>query len=608
MSKLGITELVLRDGHQSLLATRMMLADMLPVADRLDRVGFWSLETWGGATFDTCIRFLNEDPWSRLRQLKAAFPTTPMQMLLRGQNLLGYRHYADDVVRKFVERAAANGVDVFRVFDALNDTRNLRTSIEAVKKAGKHAQGTISYAISPVHTRDSYLALARELKGMGVDSLCIKDMAGLLKPYEASHLVAALRKEVGIPIAVHSHATTGMSVATLVKGVEAGAELIDTAISSMGMGTSHSPTETLVEIFKGTGHDTGLDVKLLVEIAGYFREVRKKYKAFESAFLGADTRILVAQVPGGMLSNLEQQLREQNAAEQIDAVLAEIETVQKDFGYPPLVTPTSQIVGTQAVFNVLFGRYHRLTAESRDLLTGRYGRTPAAPNDELVQKALKEANLAAPITHRPADDLPNEWDKIVDEAKSRLAGAAVSDEDALTYAMFPQVALKFFQTRSRGPHNITAAAPAAAPAPIPPAAPAPLADHYQVDVEGKSYVVRPRREADGRLNLTVDGRSFAVGVKPLAPTGPAPSEGRGDAAGEKVEAPMPGTVVKAIFVDGDWVEGNATILVMEALKMQIEIKCRTAGRIRYLASANAAVKAGAPLAVITASGPGGGGR
>jgi len=607
MSKIGITELVLRDGHQSLLATRMMLADMIPIADRLDRVGFWSLETWGGATFDSCIRFLNEDPWERLRKLKAAYPKTPMQMLLRGQNLLGYRHYADDVVRKFVERSAANGVDVFRVFDALNDTRNLKTSIEAVKKVGKHAQGTISYAISPVHTRESYLTLARDLKAMGVDSICIKDMAGLLKPYEAAQLVAALRKEIGIPISVHSHATTGMSVATLIKSVEAGAELIDTTISSMAMGTSHSPTETLVEILKGTGYDTGLDVKLLVEIAGYFREARKKYKGFESAFLGADTRILLSQVPGGMLSNLEHQLREQNAGDKIDAVLAEIEQVQKDFGYPPLVTPTSQIVGTQALFNVLFGRYQRLTAESRDLLIGRYGRTPGAPNEELVQKALKEMHLTTAIGHRPADDLPNEWDKIADDLKTKMSGVTVSDEDVLTYAMFPQVALNFFKTRSLGPTKITPppAQPAAAPVPVATAELLPVSDQYRVSVDGKAYIVRQKRDAEEHLNLTVDGRTFAVGVKPMGESeGSVASPSTIYPVGEKLDAPMPGTVVKVLFQDGDIVEANAAVLIMEALKMQLEIKCRTAGRIRFLVSANTAVQAGVPLAVISGQGKG----
>jgi oxaloacetate decarboxylase alpha subunit len=379
--------------------------------------------------------------------------------------------------------------------------------------------------------------------------------------------------------------------------------LIDTAISSMAMGTSHSPTETLVEIFKGTLYDTGLDVKLLVHIAGYFREVRKKYKHFESAFLGADTRILLAQVPGGMLSNLEHQLREQNAADKIDAVLSEIEQVQKDFGYPPLVTPTSQIVGTQAVFNVLFGRYQRLTAESRDLLTGRYGQTPAAPNEELVQKALKEMGLSAAISHRPADDIPNEWDKIADDLKMKMPGVSVSEEDVLTYAMFPQVALNFFKTRSQGPTDIGISAIPPSPAPVAAPALVPVPDQYQVSVDGKSFIVRQKRDAEGHLNLTVDGRTFAVGVKPLVETGsthavPLPI----DPAGEKLDAPMPGTVVKVLFQNGDTVEANATVLIMEALKMQLEIKCRTAGRIRFLVFANTAVHAGAPLAVI--SGPG----
>ena len=389
MAKIKITENVLRDAHQSLHATRMVTSDMLPIAQKLDAVGYWSLETWGGATFDSCIRFLNEDPWERIRKLKKAIPNTQHQMLLRGQSILGYRHYADDVVEKCVERMALNGVDVFRVFDALNDPRNFMVPMKAVKKAGKHAQAAISYAVSPVHTVENYVHLAKELAGMGAESICIKDMASLLTPYAAYDLVKAIRKAVDLPIHVHSHSTTGMSVATLVKAVEAGAELIDTSISSMSMGPGHSPTESLVEIFRGSEYDTGLDMHLLLEIAAYFRDVvRPKYAQFESSFAGADTRILEAQIPGGMLSNLESQLRQQNAFHKLDEVLKENARVCKDFGYPPLVTPTSQIVGTQAVLNVLMGRYKNLTAESKNLLVGNYGKTPAAPDPELVKMAL----------------------------------------------------------------------------------------------------------------------------------------------------------------------------------------------------------------------------
>ena len=406
--KVKITDLVLRDAHQSLHATRMTTADMLPICDKLDKIGYFALEAWGGATFDSCIRFLNEDPWERLRKLHAKLPNTPIMMLLRGQNLLGYRHYADDVVDAFVDAAAKNGVSVFRIFDACNDPRNLKRAADAAKKTGKHVQMAISYATTPYHTKEVYANLAKAYADFGADSICIKDMSGLLKPFEAYDLVKAIKAKVDIPIEIHSHATTGMSVASLMKAAEAGAEILDTTISSMSMGTSHSPTETMVEIFKGTDMDTGLDIKPLLEIASYFREIRKKYAKFESSFLGADTRILASQVPGGMLSNMENQLKEQGAADKIDEVLKEIQIVQKDCGYIPLVTPTSQIVGTQAVFNVLFGRYAKLTQETRDLLTGKYGATPAKPNPELVKEALKQNNINAAITCRPAHLIPNQ--------------------------------------------------------------------------------------------------------------------------------------------------------------------------------------------------------
>ncbi len=595
MARVRITDLTLRDAHQSLFATRMLTADMLPPAAQLDAAGFWSLETWGGATFDSCIRFLNEDPWERIRQLKAAMPKTPMQMLLRGQNLLGYRHYADDVVEAFVERAAANGVDVFRVFDALNDARNMQTSFKAVKKAGKHAQATISYATSPVHTLDAYVELARELKQMGADSLCIKDMAGLLKPYAAYALVKALKKAVDLPVQIHSHATTGMSVAALVKAVEAGADGIDTAISSMALGTSHSPTETMVEIFAGTEYDTGLNVKSLVELAAYFRDVRKKYKAFESSFVGADTRILVAQVPGGMLSNLESQLKEQNALNKLDAVLDEISVVQKDFGYPPLVTPTSQITGTQAVLNVLFGRYKQLSNESKNLLAGNYGLTPAKPNAELVQRALKELNLPAMVTCRPADLLTNELGKIEEDLKQKLGVASVTREDVLTYAMFPQVAIGFFKTRPNGPVKIEApSAPAAAPAAAPGGS-----GHYAVTVDGVEHKVSRVIDPDGVLKLSVDGQPFHIRVKPVdakAPDAGAAAAPAGAVA--HVQAPMPGTIISLTETDGAQVDKDEQICVMEALKMQMTILSTQAGRIKYRVKPGDVVKPGDTIAEI----------
>lgn len=598
MARVGITDVALRDAHQSLFATRMLTADMLPVGALLDNVGYWSLETWGGATFDTCIRFLNEDPWDRLKQLRAVMPHTPQQMLLRGQNLLGYRHYADDVVEAFVARAAHHGVAVFRIFDALNDPRNFITSIRAVKKAGRHAQATISYATSPVHTKEAYVALGRELKVMGADSICIKDMAGLLKPYHAAELIKALKTEVGLPVHVHTHSTTGMSVATLVKSVEAGADCVDTAISSLAMGTSHSPTETMVEILKGTEFDTGLDVKLLLEIAASFRVVRQKYRQFESSFLGADTRILTAQVPGGMLSNLENQLREQNAVSKLDAVLEEVAHVQRDFGYPPLVTPTSQIVGSQALFNVLFGRYERLTAESKDVLVGRYGRTPAEPDPKLVKKALDELKMDVPVTKRPADDIPNELGKIEEDLKSKLQATHVSVEDVLTYAMFPQVALPFFAKRHKGP--VVFEAPEAPAVKSGPASVATGSGRYWVTVNGKEYVVQSQTAKAGERAIEVDGAMYTVAVRDAA----APEKGgKGQgAAGVKEEvlvAPMPGDIIKLVYEDGDDVEAGAAVVVMEAMKMQLEVKSRTAGTITYKVNAGASVKGDQPIAVIS---------
>lgn len=449
MSKpLAITDVVLRDAHQSLFATRMRIEDMLPIAAELDKIGYWSLETWGGATFDACIRFLGEDPWERLRALKKAMPNTPMQMLLRGQNLLGYRHYADDVVEKFVERAHVNGMDVFRIFDAMNDVRNFEKAVKATIGVGAHAQGTLSYTTSPVHNTQTWVDLAKRLEDLGCHSLCIKDMSGLLKPYEAEELITRIKQSCAVPLALHCHATTGLSTATAVKAVEAGIDILDTAISSMSQTYGHTPTETVVAMLQDTPRDTQLKLEQLEPIAAYFREVRKKYAKFEGQLKGVDSRILIAQVPGGMLTNMESQLKEQGAAHRIDEVLEEIPRVRQDLGFIPLVTPTSQIVGTQAVINVLTGeRYKSITKETAGVLKGEYGATPASVNAELQARVLEGGQA---ITCRPADLLQDELDHLTKELlekaqveKITLADAKV--DDVLTYALFPQVGLKFLK-------------------------------------------------------------------------------------------------------------------------------------------------------------------
>ena len=618
--KVRISDLVLRDAHQSLHATRMTTADMLPICNKLDSVGYWSLEAWGGATFDSCIRFLNEDPWERLRSLHKALPNTPIMMLLRGQNLLGYRHYADDVVDAFVKAAADNGVGVFRIFDALNDPRNLKRAADAAKKTGKHVQMAISFATTPYHTIEKYAELAKTYTEFGADSICIKDMSGLLKPFEAFDLVTAIKKKTSIPINIHTHSTTGLSVATLLKAAEAGADILDTAISSMSMGTSHSPTETMVEIFRGTEWDTGLDINLLLEIAAYFREVRKHYAQFESSFLGADTRILVSQVPGGMLSNLENQLRDLKASDKMDAVLKEIPIVQKDCGYIPLVTPTSQIVGTQSVFNVLFGRYKKLTAETRDLLIGRYGKTPAPCNEELVKIALAEAKVEAPVTARPADFIPNELDKIKAEAKENGAGNSI--EDVLTYAMFPKVAPKFFKERSKGPVVFTAPATEKKAAGT-----ANGSGSYTVTVNGTDYAV-----SSSNGTFTVNGTAYAVSVKenassastqktaaaasasttsaahaaaqaapaskPAAQQSAASAQTSAGTGGEKLTAPVAGTLLRYTVAEGAQVSEGQTVIMLESMKMELEINAHKAGVIHFVAAAGAQIAEGDSLAEI----------
>lgn len=602
MSKVGISELAIRDAHQSLHATRMTTADMLPACPMLDKIGYKFIEGWGGATYDSCIRFLNEDPWDRLRKLHSAMPNSKIMMLLRGQNLLGYRHYADDVVDKFVETAAKNGIDVFRIFDACNDPRNLERATKAAKKTGKHVQMAISYAVTPYHTVEKYAELAKTYAEFGADSICIKDMSGLLKPYDAFELVTAIKKAVDLPIEIHSHATTGLSVATELKAVEAGADILDTAISSMSMGTSHSPTETIVEMLKGSKYDTGLDTKALLEIAAYFREVRTHYASLESKFLGADTRILLSQVPGGMLSNLESQLKQQGAADKMDDVLKELPIVQKDVGYVPLVTPTSQIVGTQAVFNVLFGRYERMTGEFRDLLVGKYGKLPAEPNADLVKKALEQNKMENAVTCRPADLLEPEWDKMVKEAKEN--GGDGSDEDTLTYAMFPKVAPKFFKERANGPVD---AKEAFGIKEAPKSSAGGNGGSYTVTVNGTAYNVTSGPAGDS-MSVNVNGTAYnvtfgAAGSAPAAAS--AASAAPAVTGGEDVNAPVAGTLLRYAVDNGASVSKGQTVIVLESMKMELEVKAPCDGTITFTAQTGSQVSNGQKLAVIggTAAAP-----
>lgn len=599
MSKVGISELAIRDAHQSLHATRMTTKDMLGACPMLDKIGYTFIEGWGGATYDSCIRFLNEDPWDRLRKLHAALPNNKIMMLLRGQNLLGYRHYADDVVDKFVETAAKNGIDVFRIFDACNDPRNLERATKAAKKTGKHVQMAISYAVTPFHTVEKYAELAKTYAAFGADSICIKDMSGLLKPYDAYELVKAIKKVVDLPIEIHSHATTGLSVATELKAVEAGADILDTAISSMSMGTSHSPTETIVEMLKGSEYDTELDTKALLEISAYFREIRQHYASLESKFLGADTRILLSQVPGGMLSNLESQLKQQGAGDKMDAVLDELPRVHKDVGYVPLVTPTSQIVGTQAVFNVLFGRYERMTGEFCDLLTGRYGKLPTSPNADLVKKALVQNKMEKEITCRPADLIEPEWDKMLEEAKKN--GGNGSDEDTLTYAMFPKVAEKFFKEREKGPIDAETAFGLKE-------SPKPAAGNtngttkggsYTVNVNGATYNVT----SNGAGAITVNGQGYSVSVSaPTASSAATPSTAvQTVVGGEDVTAPVAGTLLKFAVENGATVSKGQTVIILESMKMELEVKAPCDGKITFCVETGSQISNGQKLGSIGAT-------
>ena len=579
MAKVGISELAIRDAHQSLHATRMTTADMLPACPMIDKIGYKFVEGWGGATYDSCIRFLNEDPWDRLRKLHAAMPNSKIMMLLRAQNLLGYRHYADDVVEKFVETAAKNGIDCFRIFDACNDPRNMECATKAAKKTGKHVQMAISYAVTPFHTVDKYAELAKTYAEFGADSICIKDMSGLLKPFDAYDLVKAIKAKVDLPVEIHTHSTTGLSVATLLKGAEAGADWLDTAISSMSMGTSHSPTETIVEMLKGTDMDTGLDTAALLEVAAYFREVRKHYSSLESSFLGADTRILLSQVPGGMLSNLESQLKQLGAGDKMDEVLAELPKVHKDAGYVPLVTPTSQIVGTQAVFNVVQGRYNMMTQDFRNLLVGKFGALPTDANPELVKKALEQNKMDQVVTCRPADLIEPEWDKMVAESKAN--GGDGSDEDALTYAMFPNVAPKFFAERAKGP--VDAASTFAKKETPAAAAKENKGGSYTINVNGTAYNVTTGPAGDN-MSVNVNGTAYNVtfGAAGAAPVAAAPAATTTVVTGgTDIKAPVAGTLLRHAVSEGANVKKGDTVIIVESMKMELEVKAPADGKISF---------------------------
>ena len=583
--KIKMTELVLRDAHQSLFATRLRLDDMLPIAHELDDIGYWSLEAWGGATFDSCIRFLGEDPWVRLRELKKACPKTPLQMLLRGQNLLGYRHYADDVVERFVERCVANGMDVFRVFDALNDPRNMKAALQAVRKFGGHAQGTLSYTTSPVHTMQTWLDTTEQLLEIGIDSLVIKDMSGILNPMAAADLVREIKKRFDVELHLHCHSTTGMAEMALLKAVEAGVDGIDTAISSMSGTYGHPATESLVATLQGTEYDTGLDIPRLEKIAAYFRNVRKKYAKFEGQLRGVDSRILVAQVPGGMLTNLENQLKQQNASDKLDLVLEEIPRVRKDLGYIPLVTPTSQIVGTQSVINVLTGeRYKTIAKETTGILKGEYGKTPA-PVDSALQARVLEG--AAPVTDRPADHIAPEMAKIEAEVaeQAKAKGVKLADnavDDALIVALFPQIAWKFLENRN----NPAAFEPAPTGnesavenKPVSKATPSASGSAvYTVELEGKAFVVKVSEGGD---------ISHVATTAPQAAPQTAPVTG-----GTPVTAPMAGNIWKVVATEGQTVAAGDVLFILEAMKMETEVKAAQAGTVRGIC-----VKAGDAVAV-----------
>lgn len=563
----GITELVLRDGHQSLFATRMRIDDMLPIAEKIDKVGYWSTESWGGATFDACIRFLGEDPWDRIREISKAMPNTPQQMLLRAQNLLGYRHYGDDVVRNFVDRCAENGVGVLRIFDAMNDMRNLKTAVDQTVKVGKHAQGTISYTLSPVHTTELWIDMAKQIEDMGAHSLCIKDMAGLLQPYVAYDLVKKLKKAIDIPIQLHAHATTGLSTATLIKSIEAGIDRVDTSIASMSMTYGHSSTNAVVSILDHGPRKTGIDMEQLEEIDAYFRKVRPKYAKFEGSLKGIDPRILLAQVPGGMLTNMESQLRENNALDRLDEVLKEIPRVREDLGYIPLVTPTSQIVGTQAVMNVLLGeRYKSIAKESAGILKGEYGASPAPVNAELQARVLDGGEA---ITCRPADNIDPEMDSLEAEFDSIIAEKGIKLEnekidDLLIYILFPQVGMQFLENRNN-PDFFEPVPQAPSEGPKEDAV-------YTVKHNGQEYVVEVKSGGD-ISSIQVAGQASAV------PQASAPQAATPAVNAEDIPAPLAGNIWKVLVSPNQQINEGDTLVILEAMKMETEVKAARSGTV-----------------------------
>ncbi|MEO9523199.1 sodium-extruding oxaloacetate decarboxylase subunit alpha [Marinobacter alexandrii] len=580
--KIHVTDVILRDAHQSLIATRMRTEDMLPACEWLDQAGYWSLECWGGATFDACVRFLKEDPWERLRTLRKALPNTRLQMLLRGQNLLGYRHYGDDVVEAFVAKAAENGIDVFRIFDALNDVRNLETSIKAVKKAGKHAQGTLCYTVSPVHDTDAFVAQAKTMADMGVDSIAIKDMAGLLTPAVTAELVRKLKQTLNLPVFLHSHATSGMAPMCQWAAMEAGVDHIDTALSAFAGGTSHPPTESLVAALHDAGLETGLNLELLDKATRHFREVRKKYHQFESAYNGVDTSVLLSQVPGGMMSNLANQLKEQGALDRIQDVFEEIPRVRKDLGYPPLVTPTSQIVGTQAVINVLGGkRYDTITNEVKKYLQGWYGQAPAKVDAELQRRAVGKEDL---IEERPANLIPRE----LDELRKQVGDLAQSDEDVLIYAMFPDQAKAYLEQRRDGTLQ---------PEPLEPIptgrSAAGVSSKFKITVHGESYDIdvtgaNPAGDNERRFYMTVDGVPEEIQLESLGEKSDSGRKSSGRAGASKeghVTTSMPGNIVEVLVQEGDSVTAGDPVLIIEAMKMETEVKATISGTVRSVAIA-----------------------
>ncbi|MFW2332048.1 MAG: pyruvate/oxaloacetate carboxyltransferase [Nitrospinota bacterium] len=558
-NRLKICELVLRDGHQSLLATRMKTEHMLPICEKLDNIGYWAIEMWGGATFDACIRFLNEDPWERVRKLKKLMPKTPFQMLLRGQNLVGYRHYADDLVRKFIDLSTEAGIDNFRIFDALNDLRNLETSIDQVKKNGKHAQGAISYTTSPVHNNQVFVDMAKRLEDAGCHSICIKDMAGLLAPSPAEELICAIKESVNLPLHLHTHTTSGYALLTMTKAIDSGIDIVDTVLSPLSMGASHSPTETIVSSLIGSKRDTGLDLDKIIEASEYFVDVKEEYSAFQSSFTGVDVNVLKSQVPGGMISNLESQLKQQNAIDKIQDVLKDLPETRRELGYPPLVTPTSQIVGTQAVLNVMMGRYNVISKEVESLIAGRYGKVPGTVDPKLLEKVCGEDG---PITVRPADLLKPEWDALLAEVKSEHG--IDEPEDVIIFALFPQIAKKYIENRGKPPTE-TFKKVEAPPATSTPAATTSSSNHFKVKVDGKDY------------DVVIDELS-AISATPSTGASPSPSP-VATTGGEPINSKLSGSVWKVLKKVGDPVETDETVIILEAMKMETEVKSDRAGVI-----------------------------